>query len=135
MNSLIMQTVRPNLLLAWLWIVVGFAFGAVMGLGFHRDEWLGGYSSLRRRLYRLAHISFFGLAIINMLFALTMIAITVRRDSYLILSSHVFLIGAVSMPLCCILTAHFRRLQALFAVPVISLIVAGVLTLLKVMQP
>ena len=33
-----------------------------------REDWLGGYGSFKRRLYRLAHISFFGLAIVNLMF-------------------------------------------------------------------
>ena len=134
-HALIMQAVRPNLLLAWLWIVIGFAFGAVIGLRFHREEWLGGYGSLKRRLYRLAHISFFGLAIINLLFCFTMIAVATRSDFAMRVSSWGFLIGAISMPLCCLLMTRFPRLQALFVVPVGSLLVAGVLTVVKVMLP
>ena len=50
-----------NLVLGWLWIALGFASGAVLGLWFHKEQWLGGYASWMRRLYRLGHISFFGL--------------------------------------------------------------------------
>ena len=38
---------------------------------------MGGYASLRRRMTRLGHISFFGLGIINVLFALSLIAIPI----------------------------------------------------------
>ena len=52
MNSHIAQL---NLVLAWLWIVVGFGIGFVFGMHFHKERWLGGYASFQRRLYRLAH--------------------------------------------------------------------------------
>lgn len=54
MNSHMAQI---NLIFAWLWIAVGFVLGFIFGLNFHREEWLGGYTTLKRRLYRLAHIS------------------------------------------------------------------------------
>src|SRR5262249_59491418 len=60
-----------NAAFGWLWITLGMASGAVIGLRFHRSDWLGGYESWPRRLVRLGHISFFGLGILNLLFALT----------------------------------------------------------------
>src|SRR5438876_11454983 len=68
MNS---HAAQLNLVLAWLWIVVGYAIGFFFGLHFHKEHWLGGYASFQRRLYRLAHISFFGLGAVNFLFYLT----------------------------------------------------------------
>ena len=43
----------------------------VLGMFFHGENWLGGYASFKRRMYRLGHISFFGLGAVNMLFCLT----------------------------------------------------------------
>ena len=60
-----------NLLLAWLLILLGFVSGMVLGLFFHRENWLGGYASFKRRMYRLGHISFFGLGAVNLLFYFT----------------------------------------------------------------
>jgi hypothetical protein len=59
---------HANLTLAWLWILLGFVSGMVLGLFFHRENWLGGYGSFQRRMYRLGHISFFGLGAVNALF-------------------------------------------------------------------
>ena len=122
-----------NLLAAWLGIVVGFASGIYLGVNFHRADWLGGYGSFQRRLYRLAHISFFGLAIVNFMFYLT-----VRQFSAPGLTQRVaslaFIIGAISMPLCCVLMAHFRKAHALFAVPVISLLAGGLLTVWELLH-
>ncbi|MGH8103517.1 MAG: hypothetical protein ACREJQ_03240, partial [bacterium] len=60
-----------NLVIAWLWIALGFLGGFVLGLNFHRDDWLGGYASFPRRLYRLAHIAVLALGIMNLLFYFT----------------------------------------------------------------
>jgi hypothetical protein len=60
-----------NLQLAWLWIFLGFLSGSLLGLGFHRENRLGGYASHKQRLYRLGHISFFGLALMNLMFYFT----------------------------------------------------------------
>ena len=117
-----------NLVLAWLWILLGFASGMVLGLFFHRDDWLGGYGSFRRRLYRLAHISFFGLGAVNLLFWLTVKNLS-APGATLGLASCAFALGAVTMPLCCVLTAHVPKARLLFAVPVVSLITGGMLML------
>jgi hypothetical protein len=45
-----------QLIFSWIWMLLGLLGGVALGVGFHRDNWLGGYMSLRRRLYRLAHI-------------------------------------------------------------------------------
>jgi hypothetical protein len=50
---------QSNLLAAWVGILMGFLSGLALGLCFHRENWLGGYGSFKRRLYRLAHISLF----------------------------------------------------------------------------
>ena len=60
-----------NLAFAWLWIFAGFISGALLGLRFQNKDWMGGYTSFPRRLYRLGHISFFGLGLINLLFYFT----------------------------------------------------------------
>jgi hypothetical protein len=62
---------NPNLVLAWVWILLGFVSGLFQGMFFHGEHWLGGYASWRRRMYRLAHISFFGLGALNLLFLVT----------------------------------------------------------------
>ena len=124
---------NPNLILAWLWILLGFTSGMVLGMFFHGENWLGGYGSFRRRMYRLGHISFFGLGAVNLLFWLTMKTISPAGPQAEI-ASWSFIIGAVTMPLCCAVMAHFPKAHLIFAVPVISLITGGVLTLLEVVK-
>lgn len=126
-----MHGAQLNLLLGWLGIVLGFASGFLLGLFFHREDWLGGYTSFKRRLYRLAHISFFGLAITNFLFYFTAREFN-HPSPAVTIASWGFVAGAVSMPICCLIMAHCPRLRALFLIPVASLITAGTLTLLEV---
>ena len=122
-----------NLILAWLWIVLGFAVGFFLGLNFHKERWLGGYAGFRRRLYRLAHISFFGLAGVNFLFYLTARSFT-HASIPVTVASWGFVLGAVTMPICCFVLAHRPRLRALFLIPVVSLITGGTLTLWEVIK-
>jgi hypothetical protein len=121
------MSVQLNFALAWIWIVAGVLSGAALGSFFHKDGWLGGYASPRRRMYRLGHISFFGLSILNLLFAFTVRAAGLDGDLMRI-ASYGFALGAVTMPICCLLMAHAPRLRLVFAVPVTSLLVATVIT-------
>jgi hypothetical protein len=125
-----MYAAHLNLVFAWCWILMGFISGVVHGLFFHRDNWLGGYGSFRRRLYRLAHISFFGLGSVNLFFYLTV------RDrsplpALLSFASWSFVAGGVLMPLCCFIMAHIPRARLAFGFPVGALLIGGLLTLIK----
>jgi hypothetical protein len=117
-----------NLVGAWLSILAGVLSGAVIGLFFHREDWMGGYESYRRRLTRLGHISFFGLGFLNLLFAAT------ARDLflsgfYLWLASRTLMLGAITMPVCCFLSAWRKPWRHLFPVPVLS-VTTGILSIL-----
>lgn len=118
-----------NLIFGWLWILLGFITGMVIGMFFHRDGWLGGYGSFQRRMYRLAHISFFGLGAVNLLFWGTL-QLLPSPQALAQTASWTFIIGGVTMPLCCVTVAHFPKARMVFAVPVIALIFAGAVTLL-----
>ena len=122
-----------NLIAAWLGILLGFASGFFLGLNFHREDWLGGYTSFKRRLYRLAHISFFGLAMMNLMFYFVARDFSPAKLSVAV-ASWGFLVGAISMPICCIIMAQNSKLRALFLIPVSSLIVAATLTLREVIK-
>lgn len=130
---MVTETVQLNLVLAWLWILLGFVTGMVLGMFFHRENWLGGYSSLKRRMYRLGHISFFGLGAVNLLFWITAVNIPVGSAA-LVIASWAFAIGAITMPIGCAIMAHFPKSYLIFTVPVVSLITGGTLTLLEVIN-
>jgi hypothetical protein len=56
-----MRPLLLNLVPSRLWILLGFLAGMCLGLFFLREDWPSGYGSLKRRMYRLTHISFVGL--------------------------------------------------------------------------
>lgn len=120
-----------NLLAAWLGILLGFASGLGLGLFFHHENWLGGYGSFQRRMYRLAHISLFGLGAVNLFFWLTA-KMLFTSSPLLTVASWAFVTGAITMPIGCGLLAHFPKARVIFAVPVVSLLVGGALTVLLV---
>jgi hypothetical protein len=122
-----------NLAIAWLWIVLGFVTGFVLGLNFHREDWLGGYGSFKRRLYRLAHISFFGLGAVNLMFYFTAKQFACGGTMGTV-ASWGFVAGAVTMPICCFIMAHHVKARALFLIPVISLVTSGALTLWRIFE-
>jgi hypothetical protein len=124
---------NPNLMLAWLWILLGFVSGMVLGMFFHGENWLGGYGSFKRRMYRLGHISFFGLGAVNLLFCLTVQNFSLT-GAHIHFASLAFITGAIAMPICCVVMAHFPKAHLIFSVPVVSLITGGVLTLMEVIK-
>jgi hypothetical protein len=124
---------NPNLILAWLWILLGFISGMALGMFFHTEHWLGGYGGFKRRMYRLGHISFFGLGAVNLLFWLTVQNFSLSGP-LIHFASLAFIIGAIAMPVCCVVMAHFPKAHMIFAVPVVSLITGGILTLLEVIK-
>lgn len=111
-----------NLLMGWVGMLAGVLSGSMIGLFFHRQDWLGGYSSFRRRLVRLGHIAFFGLGFINVMFALTAMALPIPPTN-LRLTSASLLVGALTMPLCCFLAAWRTAFRHLFPIPVASVLV------------
>ncbi len=106
---------------AWLGICLGCVAGALQGLFFHSETWLGGYDSWRRRMLRLGHISLVAIGFINLGFGLTASTLglkAVRAPALLLV------IGAVAMPLLCYLSAFKKSFRHLFFVPALSLIAA-----------
>jgi hypothetical protein len=91
---------------------------------------MGGYASWERRLTRLGHISFFGLGFINLAFGLTMRSMGITEGLYW--PSLLFIVGAISMPTVCYLCAWKPPIRHLFFIPVLSLIIATIITLQKI---
>lgn len=114
-----------NAAFGWLWITLGFASGALMGLRFFRDDWLGGYDAWPRRMVRLGHIAIIALGVLNVLFALSAPHVPLAAWERLT-ASLAFVIGAVTMPLVCGLAAWHKPLRHLFVIPVASLLTGGI---------
>ncbi|MEM7625794.1 MAG: hypothetical protein AAF333_09205 [Planctomycetota bacterium] len=111
----------------WVWFALGIVSGAVLGLGFHRADFMGGYGSWRRRLARLGHISFFGTGMLAMMMGITSIVFKDAMPAAMDLPG-VFLgvgvltlSGGVTMPVVCFLAAWRKPLRHLFFIPVLGL--------------
>ena len=110
-----------NLYAAWIGILLGAVAGAIQGLFFHDDRWLGGYGTWRRRMLRLGHISFFGIAMINLAYFFTVSTLDMHGGQAW--SSHLLVVAAISMPLLCYLSAFRKGFRHLFFVPTLSVII------------
>ena len=122
--------IEINLYSAWVGMLLGGIFGAIQGLFFHQKDWLGGYGSWTRRMMRLGHISFFGIAFINISFVLTVNVLGVEEDVFI--PSTLFIIGAIGMPLICYLSSFKKVVRHLFFIPALS-IIGGLVSLLWIM--
>ena len=117
----------------WMWLLAGTVSGLALGLRFHREEWMGGYGSLRRRMVRLGHISFFGLGFLNILFGLEGPRVRVC-PTWLAIASWSLVAGGVAIPLCCALMAWRPAFRPAFAVPVASLLLGIAITAVGVLR-
>jgi len=107
-----------NFTAGWYLILAAFATGAGIGLGFHREDFLGGYGSFRRRLARLGHISLAALGGLNVLYGLAPVPVGAMPGWFL-------LAGGIAMPVVCFLSAWKAVFRHLFFIPVV-LLVSGV---------
>lgn len=115
--------IELNVWAAWIGIALGLLSGTIQGLFFASEDWLGGYGSWPRRMLRLGHISFFGIAFLNLAYANTLHLLGGERPT---LAPSVLLIaGAVLMPAVCYLAAWRKPLRHLFFLPVLSLLGAA----------
>jgi len=119
-----------NLWFGWLWITVGLVSGALIGLRFYDTDWLGGYASWRRRMVRLGHISFLGTGLLNLAAAFTVAVWPASLPPEWV--SWLFVVGAVTMPAICFLSAWRDGFRRLFVIPVASLLLASIALLAQV---
>ena len=116
-----------NWVAGWSLVLLAFLSGAVLGLGWHRDEFLGGYGSFRRRVIRLGHVAFAALGLMNVVFSLSPLpapGTTAARAA-----SICFVAGGALMPAVCFLTGWRAGWRHLFVLPVLSLVAAVMFTL------
>lgn len=111
----------------WLLVVLGFTSGAVIGLGFGGEQFLGGYASWKRRLLRLGHIACIALGMLQMLAALSPAA--QAEGGAATACWLLWRVGGFAMPLVCWSSAFVPPVRHLFALPVLSLTGAAVLTI------
>ena len=111
----------------WGMILTAFVTGAILGLFFYREGFLGGYTSFRRRILRLGHIALAALGMINVLYGLSPLAAESSLQTQI--ASLGFVIGGVTMPAVCFLSSWRVGFRYWFFVPVSALITAVVQTL------
>jgi len=114
-------TFHTNWVFGWGLMLLAFFAGAVLGLFFYREDFLGGYASFRRRIFRLGHISLAALGMLNVLYGLT--PHTVVLPPLHQLASIGLMAGGWTMPAVCFLTAWRAGLRHLFFIPVICLLI------------
>jgi hypothetical protein len=122
-----------NFYVGWIAILAGLVAGAAIGMFFHREDWLEGYGSWRRRMLRLVHISMLGTGLLNLAFALSLPHL--RGATQPQVASVLFVVGAVSMPLVCGLAAWRKPMRHLFFIPVLSLVLATAFFLYQGLVP
>jgi hypothetical protein len=122
-----------NFYVGWIAILAGLVAGATIGMFFHREEWLEGYGSWRRRMLRLTHISLIGTGLLNLAFALSQEHLPTAAEPWI--PSALFVAGAVSMPLVCGLSAWRKPMRHLFFIPVSCLVIATTFLLYQGLAP
>lgn len=126
-----------HLFAAWMGIVLGLTSGAMIGLGFQDDAWLGGYASWRRRMLRLGHISFFGIGFLNLAYSFTMPRVftgdLVSPGLLSYATGWGLVAGAVLMPTVCFLSAWREPWRHAFVLPVACLLGASLSVTVKLL--
>src|SRR5436190_14839358 len=108
-----------NWYFGWSAILAGFATGALLGLFFHRDDFLGGYNSFRRRIVRLGHIALAALGMLNVIFSYSPWPLPATAMGAG--ASIGFAVGGLAMPAVCFLTGWRQSFRHLFFIPVVAL--------------
>lgn len=115
-----------NATLGWSLVILGFVWGAVLGLGFQRADYLGGYQSFPRRLLRLGHVACIALGAFNVFWS--SVAADAPGAEW---GGAAWALGAVLMPTVCALTAWRPAFRHLFFLPVLSVLLGAVNGLLQ----
>ena len=117
-----------TLKLGWTGMLLGVVSGAIMGLFFHRENWLGGYGSHTRRFLRLGHISFFGIGLLTLFYGFSLAPLGIAEPTARI-GAYAFAIALFGMPLTCTLTAFTKSARHLFPIPVVAATVGILITI------
>jgi hypothetical protein len=121
--SPVSSTNMINWYFGWALILSAFVTGAVIGLFFYSENFLGGYASFQRRILRLGHIAQAALGMMNVIAGNGQVASHVE---YSAIAQWGLIVGGISMPTVCFLSAWKPACRHLFFVPVVSLMAAVV---------
>ena len=112
-----MDVTQFSLTCGWYGMLLGVVSGMILGLFFHKENWLGGYGSHARRFLRLGHISFFGIGLINLFYGLSLVPMGVD-EGLAWWGAYGLLVALCSMPTLCFLTAWKKLFRHLYFIPV-----------------
>jgi len=118
-----------NIKFGWAWIFLGIITGMLMGLfafngPLRLSPELMNYSSLPRRLLRLAHISFFGLGFLNWMYGITLKTLSLKSSK---VTSNLFIFGAITMALFLSISAFYEPFKYSLTIPATSIFIAVLL--------
>lgn len=116
-----------NWYFGWTSLLLAFVTGAIIGLFFYRETFLGGYQSFSRRILRLGHIAQAALGMVNIIAGNSQLSAGIPFSA---VAQWGLVVGGISMPMVCFLSAWKPACRHLFFIPVISLI-AAVIEILK----
>ena len=117
----------------WFLILAGVLMGSYMGIKFQREDWLGGYFSLPRRMVRLAHVALVALGMLNILFARSLESLKLSPPLETV-ASWTLMVAAFLMPASCICISLGSRRFEMFAAPIICLVTGLILTIGGLLQ-
>ncbi|MFH1316838.1 MAG: hypothetical protein ABII01_04930 [Candidatus Woesearchaeota archaeon] len=115
---------KKNISFGWIWILVGLIVGAIIGMWSFNGPLpspLGDYTSLPRRMVRLAHIAFIALATINILYGYEIDKVKLN-GKFKMIGSRSLIIGAILMPIILLVSAFYEPMKYLTMIPAILLI-------------
>lgn len=129
MQTFKMEVGKKNISFGWVWILVGIIVGAIMEMWSFNGPIISpidNYTSLPRRMLRLAHIAFIGLAITNMLYGYEIDRIQLKNKLKNI-GSKCMIYGAILMPIFQIATIFFEPLKYVIMISATLIIIAVVI--------
>ncbi len=114
--------------IAWTSMVLGAATGLVLGLWsfdgpLSEPAWLGAYDDTPRRLARLGHVAFFGLALVNLQLARSLHELGLCAAALRVTATAMNL-GNVLLPITLFAAAVFPAAKYLLPLPALSICVA-----------
>ena len=117
---------KKNISFGWVWILVGILVGAILGMWSFNGPFpspVGDYTSLPRRMLRLAHIAFIALAIINILYGYEIDKLKIKGRIKR-LGSLLIIFGAILMPIILIISAFYEPFKYLTIIPTTLIIIS-----------
>ena len=123
-----------NIVFGWIWMNLGFISGLLLGLkveqfGVTAQEgpiWMGGYSSVPRRLMRLGHVAFLMLPLLNIVYGQFIDGAHLTMEWKLV-GSYAMIVGAIGVPLLCMTAAFFRPAKLLLGLPASALLLGNLI--------